>query len=120
MRMFIDDVKEQLSKMSEEEKDKWTLDRAILQEVYQQQNFLLTLYGTDWIKAFVALADKWDIQTFSKRLIEIFTDPICAKLNPSMLIGENIPDDLFYQMKEILENYYVMKKGNDQNPIGIV
>lgn len=58
--------------------------------------------GTDWVTAYVKLADKWDSLELAKRLVEIFNQPICKKLNPSMLIGKEIPNDLFSHMFEIL------------------
>jgi hypothetical protein len=58
--------------------------------------------GTAWVTAYVKLADRWDSPELAKRLVEIFNQPICKKLNPSMLIGEDIPNDLFPHMFEIL------------------
>lgn len=34
-------------------------------------------------------------------MVEVFNQPICKKLNPSMLVGEEIPNDLFPRMFEI-------------------
>lgn len=58
--------------------------------------------GTDWVTAYVKLADSWDSQELAKKLVEVFNQSICKKLNPSMLIGEEIPNDLFHHMFEIL------------------
>jgi len=58
--------------------------------------------GKDWVTAYVKLVDRWDSPELAKRLIEVFNQPICKKLNPSMLIGDEIPNDLFLHMLEIL------------------
>ncbi len=58
--------------------------------------------GTDWVTAYVKLADRWDSPELAKRLVEVFNQSICKKLNPSMFIGEEIPNDLFLRMFEIL------------------
>lgn len=38
--------------------------------------------GTDWVTAYVKLADRWDSPELAKRLVEVFNQPICKKLNP--------------------------------------
>ncbi len=58
--------------------------------------------GTDWVTAYVKLADRWDSLELAKKLVEVFNQSICKKLNPSMLIGKEIPNDLFHHMFEIL------------------
>ncbi len=58
---------------------------------------------TDWVTAYVKLADRWDSPELAKRLVEVFNQPICKKLNPSMFIGKEIPNDLFHHMFEILD-----------------
>ena len=58
--------------------------------------------GTDWVTVYIKLADRWDSLELAKRLVEVFNQPICKKLNPSMLIGKEIPNDLFHHMFEIL------------------
>lgn len=64
--------------------------------------------GTDWIMAYVWLVDRWGSREVAKRLVEVFKHPICGELNPSMLIGQDIPNDLFHHMLEIL-NVQVLK-----------
>lgn len=64
--------------------------------------------GTDWITAYVKLAERWDSPELAKKMVEVFNQSICKKLNPSMLIGEEIPNDLFSRMFEIL-NVQVME-----------
>jgi hypothetical protein len=71
--------------------------------------------GTDWITAYVKLADRWDSQELAKRLVEIFNQPICKKLNPSMLIGEELPNDLFLHMFEILNVQILDAESNFNN-----
>jgi len=58
--------------------------------------------GADWVTACVKLADRCDGLELAKKLIDIFEQPICKKNNPSMLIGEEIPNDLFSHMLNIL------------------
>lgn len=45
MIMFIKQVKEQLGKMSEAEKEEWILAQAKLLEENEQQSFLMSLSG---------------------------------------------------------------------------
>lgn len=63
--------------------------------------------GADWVTACVKQADKCDGLELAKKLVDIFEQPICKKNNPSMLIGEELPSDLFSHML----NYY--KDHND-------
>lgn len=42
---FIDQVKEQLKKMNETEKDTWILNQAKLLSENKQNDFLMSLYG---------------------------------------------------------------------------
>ncbi|WP_148258443.1 hypothetical protein [Mahella australiensis] len=71
--------------------------------------------GTDWIMAYVKLADRWDSPELARRLVEIFNQPICKKLNPSMLIGEELPNDLFPHMFEILNIQILDAESNFNN-----
>ena|GEM_PF-405583 len=58
--------------------------------------------ATDWIRAVVRLTDKWDGRELAKILIGIFEQSICKKINPTILLGEDLPEDLFLHMLNIL------------------
>lgn len=58
--------------------------------------------GAGWITAYVKLADSCDGLELAKKLVDIFEQPICKKNNPSMLIGEELPNNLFSHMLSIL------------------
>ncbi|MGD9566879.1 MAG: hypothetical protein AB7V48_00915 [Sedimentibacter sp.] len=58
--------------------------------------------GADWITAYVNLADRCNGLELAKKLVDIFEQPICKKNNPSMLVGEELPNDLFSHMLNIL------------------
>ena len=58
--------------------------------------------GADWVTACVKLVDSCDGLELAKKLIDIFEQPICKKNSPSMLIGEELPNDLFSHMLNIL------------------
>jgi hypothetical protein len=58
--------------------------------------------GSDWVTACVKLVDRCDGLELAKKLVDIFEQPICKKNNPSMLVGEELPNDLFSHMLNIL------------------
>ena len=60
--------------------------------------------GTDWIKAIIHLQEEWGGLDLAKRLVKVFANPFFKKLEPSILVGEKIPQDLFSNMADILED----------------
>lgn len=58
--------------------------------------------GTDWITAYVNLQDNWNSQELATKLVALLTRPICKDVDPIILIGENIPQDLFSRIIKIL------------------
>ena len=58
--------------------------------------------GIDWVTSVVKMTDKWESLELANLLLRIFKQPICRKINPSILIGETIPEDLFSHMLNIL------------------
>lgn len=58
----------------------------------------ISYVGAVWIEACVKQADRWDVLALAKRLTDIFEQSICKKNYPSILIGEELPNDLFSHM----------------------
>jgi len=58
--------------------------------------------GVDWITSVVRLTDQWESLELANILVRIFKHPVCKKINPSMLIGEAIPEGLFLHMLNVL------------------
>ncbi len=67
--------------------------------------------GADWITASVKQSDRGDGLELAIKLVDIFKQPICKKNNPSMLIGEELPSDLFAHMFNIL-NAEILEEEN--------
>lgn len=63
--MFIDQVKEQLEKMSESEKDEWILKRAKLLSESEQQGFFMSLTGE---KTITYMPSKAEIEDFCEKV----------------------------------------------------
>lgn len=59
--------------------------------------------GTDWVTSVVRLTDRWDGKELAKILVRLFEQPVCGKINPSVLNKEVIPEDLFSHMLTILD-----------------
>lgn len=58
--------------------------------------------GIDWVTSVVRMKDKWNGSELANILIRLFEHTVCRKINPSILIGEATPEDLFSQMLNIL------------------
>ena len=71
--------------------------------------------GAVWITACVKQADRWDGLALAKRLVDIFEQPICKKNHPSMLIGEELPSDLFDHMLNILNGEILEEENKFKN-----
>lgn len=63
--MFINQVREQLKNMSENEKDEWILDRARLVSESEQSGFLATLTGK---KKLVDIPNLQQIDVFCRKV----------------------------------------------------
>jgi len=55
-----------------------------------------------WVTSVVRLTDKWESLELANTLVRIFKQPVCRKINPSILIEEAIPEGLFSHMLNIL------------------
>jgi len=58
--------------------------------------------GIDWVISVVRMTNKWESLELANILVRIFEHPVCRKINPSILIGEAIPEGLFSHMLKIL------------------
>lgn len=71
--------------------------------------------GIDWVTSVIKMKDKWDSLELANLLLKIFNQPICRKINPSILIGEAIPEDLFSCMLNILNAEISRAEAMDSN-----
>lgn len=58
--------------------------------------------GEDWVTAVVRQKDGWDSQELAGVMADIFQEPVCRTMNPSILAGEKLPEQFFFHMKNIL------------------
>lgn len=59
--------------------------------------------GTDWIKAVVKSQKCRDREEFARQVVSMLMDPLCRKLTPEILLSENISEDVFLAMEDILK-----------------
>lgn len=59
--------------------------------------------GEDWIRAAAQLTNGQDSKSRIQKLLKMFEHPVCRKVKPRILLGEDISQEMFYDMTEILE-----------------
>ncbi len=59
--------------------------------------------GEDWARAFVRKRDQWDCGELAAAMADIFLEPVCGAITPSILAGEKLPDQFFARMGEIID-----------------